>query len=144
MTYELVEDDAEFDRVADLFAQKAEDYTVETDDWLTNVLGWFFAVCKGPFLYKNERKKKQQNTEGKTAALIGLEKRSGNVFVIVEYRLLFFCLPFFGKGTLILPFKENFFAPYYKENDRENKKGGVFFGREKIREGEDVYKRQVP
>jgi len=27
-----VEDDAEFDRVADLFAQKAEDYTVETDD----------------------------------------------------------------------------------------------------------------
>ena len=32
VTYELVEDDAEFDRVADLFAQKAEDYTVETDD----------------------------------------------------------------------------------------------------------------
>lgn len=65
-----------------------------------------------------------------------MEKRSGNVFVIVEYRLLFFCLPFFGKGALILPFKENFFTPYYKENDRENKKGGVFFGREKIREGD--------
>ena len=32
VTYELVEDDAEFDRVADLFARKAEDYTVETDD----------------------------------------------------------------------------------------------------------------
>ena len=32
VTYELVEDDAEFDRVADLFAQKAEDYTVEADD----------------------------------------------------------------------------------------------------------------
>ena len=32
VTYELGEDDAEFDRVADLFAQKAEDYTVETDD----------------------------------------------------------------------------------------------------------------
>ena len=32
VTYELVEDDAEFDRVADLFAQKADDYTVETDD----------------------------------------------------------------------------------------------------------------
>ena len=31
VTYELVEDDAEFDRVADLFAQKAEDYTVEMD-----------------------------------------------------------------------------------------------------------------
>ena len=29
VTYELVEDDAEFDRVADLFAQKAEDYDVE-------------------------------------------------------------------------------------------------------------------
>ena len=29
VTYELVEDDAEFDRVADLFAQKGEDYTVE-------------------------------------------------------------------------------------------------------------------
>ena len=65
-----------------------------------------------------------------------MEKRSGNVFAIVEYRLLFFCLPFFGKGTLILPCKENFFTRYYKENDRENKKGGVFFGREKIREGD--------
>lgn len=65
-----------------------------------------------------------------------MEKRSGNVFAIVEYRLLFFCLPFFGKGALILPFKENFFTPYYKENDRENKKGGVFFGREKIRKGD--------
>nr|WP_294680986.1 DUF1292 domain-containing protein [uncultured Anaerotignum sp.] len=32
VTYELVEDDAEFDRVADLFAQKAEDYDVELDD----------------------------------------------------------------------------------------------------------------
>ena len=31
VTYELVEDDAEFDRVADLFAQKGEDYTVEID-----------------------------------------------------------------------------------------------------------------
>ena len=31
VTYELVEDDAEFDRVADLFSQKAEDYTVEMD-----------------------------------------------------------------------------------------------------------------
>lgn len=31
VTYELVEDDAEFDRVADLFAQKGEDYTVEMD-----------------------------------------------------------------------------------------------------------------
>ena len=31
VTYELVEDDAEFDRVAELFAQKAEDYTVEMD-----------------------------------------------------------------------------------------------------------------
>ena len=31
VTYELVEDDAEFDRVADLFAQKAEDYEVEMD-----------------------------------------------------------------------------------------------------------------
>ncbi len=31
VTYELVEDDAEFDRVADLFAQKGEDYTVELD-----------------------------------------------------------------------------------------------------------------
>ena len=31
VTYELVEDAAEFDRVADLFAQKAEDYTVEMD-----------------------------------------------------------------------------------------------------------------
>ena len=29
VTYELVEDDAEFDRVADLFSQKAEDYDVE-------------------------------------------------------------------------------------------------------------------
>lgn len=29
VTYELVEDEAEFDRVADLFAQKGEDYTVE-------------------------------------------------------------------------------------------------------------------
>lgn len=32
VTYELVEDDAEFDRVADLFAQKAEDYDVERND----------------------------------------------------------------------------------------------------------------
>ena len=31
VTYEVVEDVAEFDRVADLFAQKAEDYTVEMD-----------------------------------------------------------------------------------------------------------------
>lgn len=31
VTYELVEDDAEFDRVADLFSQKGEDYTVEID-----------------------------------------------------------------------------------------------------------------
>lgn len=31
VTYELVEGDAEFDRVADLFAQKGEDYTVEID-----------------------------------------------------------------------------------------------------------------
>lgn len=31
VTYELVEDEAEFDRVADLFAQKSEDYTVEID-----------------------------------------------------------------------------------------------------------------
>ncbi len=31
VTYEMVEDDAEFDRVADLFAQKAEEYTVELD-----------------------------------------------------------------------------------------------------------------
>ncbi len=31
VTYELVEDDAEFDRVADLFACKGEDYTVEID-----------------------------------------------------------------------------------------------------------------
>lgn len=31
VTYELVEDDAEFDRVADLFAQKGEDYEVEID-----------------------------------------------------------------------------------------------------------------
>ena len=29
VTYELVEDAAEFDRVADLFSQKAEDYEVE-------------------------------------------------------------------------------------------------------------------
>ena len=29
VTYELVEDDAEFDRVADLFSQKAKDYDVE-------------------------------------------------------------------------------------------------------------------
>ena len=29
VTYELVEDDAEFHRVADLFSQKAEDYDVE-------------------------------------------------------------------------------------------------------------------
>ncbi|MCI8702737.1 MAG: DUF1292 domain-containing protein [Anaerotignum sp.] len=29
VTYELVEDDAEFHRVADLFAQKGEDYEVE-------------------------------------------------------------------------------------------------------------------
>ncbi|KXL51849.1 hypothetical protein CLNEO_28210 [Anaerotignum neopropionicum] len=29
VTYELVEDDAEFDRVAELFAQKGEDYDVE-------------------------------------------------------------------------------------------------------------------
>ena len=29
VTYKLVEDDAEFDRVADLFSQKAEDYDVE-------------------------------------------------------------------------------------------------------------------
>ena len=31
VTYELVEDDAEFDRMADLFAQKGKDYTVELD-----------------------------------------------------------------------------------------------------------------
>ena len=31
VTYELVEDEAEFDRVADLFAQKGEDYEVEID-----------------------------------------------------------------------------------------------------------------
>lgn len=31
VTYEWVEDDAEFDRVADLFAQKGEDYSVEID-----------------------------------------------------------------------------------------------------------------
>lgn len=31
VTYEMVEDDAEFDRVAELFARKAEDYTVELD-----------------------------------------------------------------------------------------------------------------
>lgn len=31
VTYELVEDDAEFDRVADLFAQKGEEYSVEID-----------------------------------------------------------------------------------------------------------------
>ena len=31
VTYELVEDDAEFDRVADLFAQKGEDYEVARD-----------------------------------------------------------------------------------------------------------------
>lgn len=31
VTYELVEDDAEFDRVADLFAQKGEDYEVQMD-----------------------------------------------------------------------------------------------------------------
>lgn len=29
VTYEVVEDDAEFDRVAELFAQKGEDYAVE-------------------------------------------------------------------------------------------------------------------
>lgn len=29
VTYELVEDDTEFDRVADLFAQKGDDYDVE-------------------------------------------------------------------------------------------------------------------
>lgn len=29
VTYELVEDDAEFDRIADLFAQKGDDYEVE-------------------------------------------------------------------------------------------------------------------
>ncbi|MDD4843348.1 MAG: DUF1292 domain-containing protein [Anaerotignum sp.] len=29
VTYELVEDEAEFDRVAELFAQKGEDYDVE-------------------------------------------------------------------------------------------------------------------
>lgn len=31
VTYELVEDDAEFDRVADLFQQKGEDYEVALD-----------------------------------------------------------------------------------------------------------------
>ena len=31
VTYELVEDDVEFDRVADLFAQKADDYEVARD-----------------------------------------------------------------------------------------------------------------
>lgn len=31
VTYEMVEDDAEFDRVAELFARKAEEYTVELD-----------------------------------------------------------------------------------------------------------------
>lgn len=31
VTYEMVEDDAEFDRVAELFSHKAEDYTVELD-----------------------------------------------------------------------------------------------------------------
>ena len=83
--------------------------------------------AKVPFYTKNERKKKQQNTEGKTAkALIGLEKRSGNVFAIVEYRLLFFLFALFGKRTLILPFKENFLRHTIKKNDRENKKGGVF------------------
>lgn len=33
ITYEMVEDDAEFDRVAELFAQKGEDYEVSIDDW---------------------------------------------------------------------------------------------------------------
>lgn len=32
ITYEMVEDDAEFDRVAELFAQKGEDYEVSIDD----------------------------------------------------------------------------------------------------------------
>ncbi len=31
VTYEIVEDDAEFDRVAGLFAQKGEDYEVKID-----------------------------------------------------------------------------------------------------------------
>ncbi len=31
ITYELVEDDQEFDRVAELFAQKGEDYEVSVD-----------------------------------------------------------------------------------------------------------------
>ncbi len=31
VTYELVEDDAEFDRIADLFAQKGEEYEVRID-----------------------------------------------------------------------------------------------------------------
>ena len=32
ITYEMVEDDAEFDRVAEIFAQKGEDYEVSIDD----------------------------------------------------------------------------------------------------------------
>lgn len=32
ITYEMIEDDAEFDRVAELFAQKGEDYEVSIDD----------------------------------------------------------------------------------------------------------------
>jgi uncharacterized protein YrzB (UPF0473 family) len=32
VTYELVEDDAEFDRIADLFAQSGEDYEVRIDE----------------------------------------------------------------------------------------------------------------
>jgi len=31
VTYDLVEDDAEFDRVAELFSQKGDDYEVEID-----------------------------------------------------------------------------------------------------------------
>lgn len=32
LTYSLVEDDAEFDRVADLFQENSEDYDVEIDE----------------------------------------------------------------------------------------------------------------
>ncbi|NLK37537.1 MAG: DUF1292 domain-containing protein [Epulopiscium sp.] len=32
VTYELVEEDAEFDRIADLFAQSGEDYEVRIDE----------------------------------------------------------------------------------------------------------------
>ena len=31
ITYEMVEDDAEFDRIAEMFAQKGEDYEVSVE-----------------------------------------------------------------------------------------------------------------